>query len=153
MQISQTGIDLIKDFEGFHAESYLCPAKIWTQGWGSTAGITADSPPITRAEGEELLAKDLVRFERAVLRLCPVPLSQGQYDALVSFSFNLGAGALKVALSAARLCVRIMRAPPMNFPAGYSPQDVAWRASLGVGKRSGRCSCRDTQGPVLGPWS
>ena len=41
-------------------------------------------------EGEELLAKDLVRFERAVPRLCPVPLSQGQYDALVSFSFNTG---------------------------------------------------------------
>ena len=95
MNISQTGIDLIKDFEGFYAESYLSPAKFWTQGWGSTAGITADSPPITRAEGEELLAKDLVRFERAVLRLCPVPLSQGHYDALVSFSFNLGSGALQ----------------------------------------------------------
>ena len=138
MKISQTGIDLIKDFEGFHAESYLCPAKIWTQGWGSTAGITADSPPITRAEGEELLAKDLVRFERAVLRLCPVPLSQGQYDALVSFSFNLGAGALQSST---------LRAPPMNFPAGYSPQDVAWRALLGVGKQSGRSFCHNRQRP------
>ena len=95
MNISKTGIDLIKDSEGFRSEPYICAAGYWTIGWGSCTGITADSPPITMAEGEELLVKDLVRFERAVPRLCPVPLSQGQYDALVSFSFNLGAGALQ----------------------------------------------------------
>ena len=95
MKISQTGIDLIKDFEGFSAESYLCPSQVWTQGYGSTAGITADTPSITLAEGEALLKRDLVRFERAVHRLCLVPLTQGQYDALVSFCFNLGAGALQ----------------------------------------------------------
>ena len=95
MNISKIGIDLIKHFEGFRAESYLCPSQIWTQGFGSTAGITADTPPITMAEGEALLKRDLVRFERAVHRLCPVPLTQGQYDALVSFSFNLGSGALQ----------------------------------------------------------
>ena len=103
MKISQTGIDLIKDFEGFHAESYLCPAQIWTQGWGSTSGITADTPPITMAEGEALLKRDLVRFERAVHRLCPVPLTQGQYDALVSFSFNTGS------LSVSTLRRKLMR--------------------------------------------
>ena len=103
MKISQTGIDLIKDFEGFHAESYLCPAQIGTQGWGSTSGITADTPPITMAEGEALLKRDLVRFERAVHRLCPVPLTQGQYDALVSFSFNTGS------LSVSTLRRKLMR--------------------------------------------
>ena len=47
------------------------------------------------AEGEEMLKRDLERYERGVHRLCPVPLSQGQYDALVSFFFILGAGALQ----------------------------------------------------------
>ena len=46
---------------------------------------------MTMAEGEGMLRRDLERFERGVRRLCPVPLTQGQYDALVSFSFNLGA--------------------------------------------------------------
>ncbi|MEC8675818.1 MAG: lysozyme [Pseudomonadota bacterium] len=88
--LARVGIDLIKDFEGFRSEPYVRAAGYWTIGWGSCTGITADSPPIKRVEGEELLAKDLVRFERAVPRLCPVPHSQGQYDALVSFSFNTG---------------------------------------------------------------
>ena len=95
MKISQTGIDLIKDFEGFRSEPYLCSASVATIGYGSTLGITLDSPAISQEEGEALLAKDLERFERGVHRLCPVPLSRGQYDALVSFSFILGAGALQ----------------------------------------------------------
>ena len=90
MNISQTGIDLIKDFEGFRSEPYLCSASVPTIGYGSTLGITLDSPAISQEEGEALLAKDLKRFERGVHRLCPVPLTQGQYDALVSFSFNTG---------------------------------------------------------------
>ena len=90
MNISQTGIDLIKDFEGFRSEPYLCSASVPTIGYGSTLGITLDSPAISQEEGEALLAKDLRRFERGVHRLCPVPLTQGQYDALVSFSFNTG---------------------------------------------------------------
>ena len=90
LKISQAGIDLMKDFEWFHAESYLCPAKILPQAWGSTIGITKDTPPVTMAEGEEMLKRDLGRFERGVHRLCPVSLNQGQYDALVSFSFNTG---------------------------------------------------------------
>lgn len=154
MSISQAGTDLIKDFEGFHAVSYLCPAKKnLTQGWGSTAKITAHSPPITRAEGEELLAKDLVLFERAVLRLCPVPRRQGQYDALVSFSFNRGAGFLKSSNLRRKIMREDYEGAPINSTAGYSSQDVAWRAFLGVGKRSGRCSCHDMQEPFLGPWS
>lgn len=90
MKISQVGIDLIKDFEGFRSEPYVCAGGWWTQAWGSTKGITKDTPPVTMAEGEEMLKRDLERFERGVNRLCPVPLTQGQYDALVSFSFNTG---------------------------------------------------------------
>ena len=103
MKISQTGIDLIKDFEGFRSEPYLCSASVPTIGYGSTLGITLDSPAISQEEGESLLAKDLERFERGVHRLCPVPLTQGQYDALVSFSFNTGS------LSVSTLRRKIMR--------------------------------------------
>jgi lysozyme len=70
MKISQTGIDLIKDFEGFRSEPYRCSANVPTIGFGSTLGITMESAPITLAEGEALLKRDLVRFERAVHRLC-----------------------------------------------------------------------------------
>ena len=103
MKISQTGIDLIKDFEGFRSEPYRCSANVPTIGFGSTHGVTMESTPITLAEGEALLKRDLVRFERAVHRLCPVPLTQGQYDALVSFSFNTGS------LSASTLRRKLMR--------------------------------------------
>lgn len=103
MKISQTGIDLIKDFEGFRSEPYRCSADVPTIGFGSTLGITMESTPITLAEGEALLKRDLVRFERAVHRLVTVPLTQGQYDALVSFSFNTGS------LSVSTLRRKLMR--------------------------------------------
>ena len=95
MKIGKKGIDLIKHFEGFSPTVYLCPAGVATLGFGSTHGITMDSPPITEKEGLELLMLDIAKFERAVGRLIKVPLTQGQYDSLVSFSFNLGSGALQ----------------------------------------------------------
>ena len=75
LKICQAGIDLIKDFEWFRAESYSCPTKILTQAWGCTIGITEDTPPVTMAEGEEMLKRDLVRFKRGVHRLCRVSLN------------------------------------------------------------------------------
>ena len=95
MKIGKKGVDLIKHFEGFSPTVYLCPASVPTLGYGSTHGITMDSPPITEEEGLELLMLDIAKFERAVDRLIKVPLTQGQYDSLVSFSFNLGSGALQ----------------------------------------------------------
>lgn len=95
MNTSQEGIDLIKSFEGFRSAPYICPAGVATYGYGTTAGVTMNTPPITEDEAEALLARDLLRFERSVSRLCPVPLTQGQFDALVSFSYNLGSGALQ----------------------------------------------------------
>ena len=95
MNTSKTGIDLIRHFEGFSEVAYLCPASHWTIGYGHISGVTADTAPITEAEGVEPLQQDLRRFERAVGRLVPIELNQQQFDALVCFSFNLGAGALQ----------------------------------------------------------
>ena len=95
MKMGEKGIDLIKHFEGFRSTGYLCAAGVPTLGFGSTHGITMDSPPITEEEGLELLMLDIAKFERGVNRLIDVPLNQNQFDALTSFAFNLGNGSLQ----------------------------------------------------------
>jgi lysozyme len=100
MRISQQGIDLIKQFEGCKLKPYLCPAKKWTVGYGHVLGngatlAEADNRTFTKEEVDGFLKSDLVRFERGVLRYCTVPLTQFQFDALVSWSYNLGLGTLQ----------------------------------------------------------
>ena len=95
MKMGEKGIDLLKHFEGFRSPVYLCAAGVPTLGFGSTHGITMDSPSITEEEGLELLMLDIAKFERGVNRLIDVPLNQNQFDALTSFAFNLGNGSLQ----------------------------------------------------------
>lgn len=94
--VTRHGIELIKRFEGFSAAPYLCPAGYLTIGYGH---LVRDKEKwrngIDRIQAEELLAADMQGAEKAVLRLIQVPLSDGQFDALTSFTFNLGAGALQ----------------------------------------------------------
>ncbi len=94
MHISDAGLALIRQFEGLRLLAYKCAAGVWTIGYGSTAGVKPGQS-ITAERAEELLREDVARFEAAVSRLVTVPLSQGQFDALVSFAFNLGAKALE----------------------------------------------------------
>ncbi|MCF8533128.1 MAG: lysozyme [Reyranella sp.] len=93
--VTAGGRALIQAFEGFSAVPYVCPAGILTVGYGHVilAGETFDRP-LSAAEGDDLLARDLPRYELAVCRLIEVPLSDPCFDALVSFTFNLGEGAL-----------------------------------------------------------
>ncbi len=93
MNISTNGIELIKQFEGCVLKAYKCPAGIWTIGYGHTAGVI-EGQTITRAEAEGLLKQDLARFERVINNIVKVEINQNQFDALVSFSYNLGSGAL-----------------------------------------------------------
>lgn len=93
MHTSQKGLDLIKSFEGLRLSAYRCPADIPTIGYGTTAGVKMGDT-ITKERAEELLREDVKRFEGYVNRLVKVPLTQGQFDALVSFVYNLGAGNL-----------------------------------------------------------
>lgn len=94
MKTSKAGLALIKEHEGLRLESYLCPAKVWTIGYGHTSA--AGVPVVTRgmrissARAEEILINDLSNFEGVITRLVKVPLTQNQFDALVSFVFNLG---------------------------------------------------------------
>lgn len=92
MKISDQGLRLIKGHEGLRLESYLCPAGVPTIGYGHTRGVEMGLT-CTEAQADAWLLEDLQPAERGVRELVRVPLTQGQYDALVSFVFNLGVGA------------------------------------------------------------
>ena len=93
MRISQEGVNLIKHFEGCRLEAYKCPAGVWTIGYGHTANVK-EGDSVDQEAAEAFLIEDLESFEQAVTRLVEVPLTQQQFDALVSWTFNLGAGNL-----------------------------------------------------------
>lgn len=94
MQTSQEGIDLIKHFEGCETEAYQCSANVWTIGYGHTFCVKKGET-ITEEQAESLLQEDLCEFEEHVDRLVTVSLNQDQFDALVSWTFNLGPTNLK----------------------------------------------------------
>lgn len=95
MFIDTKGLDFIIGCEGFSATPYLCQGGYWTQGYGHIAGVTKDSKPVDEDTALEWLRQDIAAVERAVGRMIVVPLTQGQINALVSFTFNLGPGRLR----------------------------------------------------------
>ena len=94
MHISETGLALIRQFEGLRLLAYKCAAGVPSIGFGHTRTAKMGQS-ITQERAEELLREDVARFEAAVSRLVTVPLSQGQFDALAAFAFNCGEGALE----------------------------------------------------------
>lgn len=90
---SADGLDLIKHFEGLRLDAYLCPAGVWTIGYGHTSGVKKGDK-INLDTAIAYLQSDLRKFERIVTDLVKVPIQQYHFDALVSFSYNLGGGAL-----------------------------------------------------------
>ena len=100
MQMSQEGIDaLIKKFEGCKLTAYRCPAGVCTIGYGHTsdAGKPAvlDGMVITQQQAEDMLRRDLVKYETEVYDMVHQPLTQHQFDVLVDFNYNAGAGNLR----------------------------------------------------------
>lgn len=93
MTYSRACIDAVKFFEGFRPTPYLCPAGKLTIGHGTTRNVV-EGVVITREMAHALLIEDLDRSAADVRRLVKVPLTQGQFDALVSFAHNAGAGNL-----------------------------------------------------------
>ena len=99
MKTSKNGIDLIKKYEGCQLTAYLCPAKVWTIGYGHT-GLVANEKirqgmKITTLMAETLLVIDLQKFEYAINTEVKTELTQNQFDALVSFVLNIGIGAFR----------------------------------------------------------
>lgn len=111
MRVSKQCIEMIKHHEGVRTRPYRCPALLWTVGVGhvidpnhikvkfedrkNIALPDEWNRVLSMAEVDRILAEDLANFERGVLRLCPTGLTQGRFDALVSFSFNVGLGNLQ----------------------------------------------------------
>ena len=90
MKTSPKGIALIKEFEGLRLKAYLCPSGIWTIGYGHTAGVKPGMV-ISEAQVEEYLKADLIAFENYLNGL-GLAINQNQFDALVSFIYNVGTG-------------------------------------------------------------
>lgn len=96
--ITNNGLSLIKYFEGFSSNIYFDSAGLATIGYGHLIRPHEQKifkSPITRTQAENLLKLDVIAAENAVIRLINIPLSNAQFDALVSFVFNLGSGALQ----------------------------------------------------------
>lgn len=121
MKTSEAGLHLMHKFEGYKNKPYLCPAHIWSVGWGTVLYQNQIKLPMIRVEGKdvpmirkeyplrqednrvwpkeelvEIFKNDLASFERAVLRLIPGCAGhQGRFDALVCLAYNIGAGNLQ----------------------------------------------------------
>lgn len=100
MKTSDKGLSLIQQFEGFSAKPYKCPAGVPTIGYGATyypdgRRVTMQDRPVTVAQATDMLRSMLASYEAGVSRYVLVPVTQGQFDALVSFAYNLGLSALK----------------------------------------------------------
>jgi Phage-related lysozyme (muraminidase) len=95
MKTSNKGIDLIKKYEGLRLKAYKCPAGVWTIGYGHTGADVAEGLEITEERADELLLSDIAQFENHVNSVVESTIKQNQFDALVSFAFNLGGLSLK----------------------------------------------------------
>lgn len=90
MKTSKHGINLIKKFEGCYLKAYICPAGVPTIGYGHTSGVRMGQT-ITQEQAEKFLAEDLVKFEKNVGKYDNTyHWKQNEFDALVSFAFNIG---------------------------------------------------------------
>lgn len=100
LKLSQKGLELIKSFEGLSLTPYVCAGGINTIGYGNTyytngKKVTLKDRKITLQQAEELIKHSLSTYEKAVDSFCRDDISQGQFDALVSFAYNLGTRALQ----------------------------------------------------------
>jgi lysozyme len=89
MKISEEGLALIKKFEGCELTAYKCSAGVWTIGYGHTKGVE-EGMTITKAQAEDMLLEELVEYEDAVKNAVTISLDQCMFDALVSWTYNLG---------------------------------------------------------------
>lgn len=93
-QINKAGFDLVRQFEGLRLKAYICPAGVLTIGYGSTGPHVKPGMVITSEQADDLLMKDLERFERCVEANAPVA-TDNQFSAMVCLCFNIGETAFK----------------------------------------------------------
>ena len=126
MRTSPHGIALIKHFEGCETTAYQCSANVWTIGYGHTRGVR-EGDKITEDKAEYLLLEDLKHFEGFVDRLVEVNLNQDQFDALVSWTFNLGPTNLGESTLLRSSIRDTTKKCPVKWHAGTDPTAKSWR--------------------------
>jgi len=122
MKISNTGIDLIKHFEGCELEAYHCAAGVPTIGYGHIKGVQMGDT-ITQEQAEQMLVEELNEYEGYINDMVTTPLSQNQFDALVSWVYNLGGGNLK-----ASTLLKVLNSGDFN---GVPAQLMRWNKAGG----------------------
>lgn len=115
MNISATGLALVKFFEGCKLTAYKCPAGVWTIGYGSTGPHVHEGLKITQERADELLREDLARFEKGVDDAVTVGMTQSQFDALVAFAFNVGLGNLRSSTLLKKVNAHLNQEAPDQF--------------------------------------
>lgn len=120
MRASDKCLALIRQFEGFKASPYRCPAGVPTIGFGSTryadgTHVNMTDPPITEAQAEEIMRATLREYEDAVNRYVAVSLNQNEFDALVDFAYNAGAQNLRKSTLLAKLNAGDRKGAEMEF--------------------------------------
>ena len=111
-----TLLEIIKQFEGCKLKAYKCPAGVWTIGWGNTVYLDGskvqEGDSITQADADVMLQKTVDGFKTQVKRIVPGTLPEGAVDALTSFAYNVGVGALQKSTLLKRI-----KENPMNLKA------------------------------------
>lgn len=131
MKISKEGIDLIKLYEGLRLKPYLCPKGVATIGYGSTfyengKKVTLKDPSITKETADQLFFNTITTYEKGVLEHVKIAMTQGQFDALVSFAYNFG-----VAKFASSTLLKMLNAGDLK---GASEQFYLWVNVIKDGK-------------------
>lgn len=127
MEINQAGIDLLKECEGCRLEAYPDPAsggEPWTVGYGHTGDDVYKGYTVSQEEAEEILRRDLVKFERGVLNSAKVALNSNQFSALVCFAYNIGLENLRSSL--------LMKCVNSYHPEDASKQFARWNHAAGI---------------------
>lgn len=119
--INEAGLSIIKAFEGFRAEPYLCPANVWTIGYGTTRypdghAVAEHDAAVTEEEAEALLAAHVKRISAVVAGLTPVPLAENQISAVISLAYNIGTGAYRASTLRSKLLRREYESASLEFP-------------------------------------
>ena len=94
MKISNNGLDLVKHFEGLVLEAYKCPAGVWTIGYGHTKDVQPGDS-WSEDHADHMLEVEMEEYEKYINDLVTVELNQNQFDAMVSWVYNLGVGNLQ----------------------------------------------------------
>lgn len=117
---------LVKHFEGLYLKAYLCPAGVWTIGWGHTAGVRS-TDVITEDKAEMLLASDLNYVANTLLSMLPtsINITQGQFDGLTSLCFNIAGGARALPQKAPKLWAALLSGDASGAAAQFLDIDHA----------------------------